>query len=313
MSEQSESAENSVPQTSEEADALYDSVMSPEVETSEPTEGESEAKSEEPSEDGVNEPAESTDDLFTLKHKDLENGEKQFSRDKVTEYAQKGFDYELKMHSLKSERAAFEEKLAELEKRQQEFSEKREYWENIDKYMVENPSFAETVRAAWEQQQGQQSHVTSDPQYQALQSTIKSLEERLNVQDNERQEISLKKAEESLVKSKAEYKDKHPDFDWETKDEFGQTLQERIEQHAVDNGIRSYNLAANSYLFDQHIKRTEMKAKESVAKELTAKKKMGLGPITDRSVKQTQQATNLSQMSYQDLAREALVELGINE
>jgi hypothetical protein len=146
MSDASESVENSVPQTSEDAEALYNSVMAPEVETQEPTEGQPEPKGEEPSEAGVNEPTESTDDLFTLKHKDFEEGERQFSRDKVTEYAQKGFDYELKMHQLKNERAAFEEKMQELENSQKEFSEKREYWESIDKYMVENPSFAETVR-----------------------------------------------------------------------------------------------------------------------------------------------------------------------
>lgn len=313
MEENSESVENSVPQTSEEADALYNSVMSPEVEPPEPTETDSQQDDQEQSEPGVNEQPGNTDDLFVLKHKDFENGERQFSRDKVTEYAQKGFDYELKMHSLKSERAAFDERLQEFEKSQKEFSEKREYWETIDKYMTENPAFAETVRQAWEARQGQQSQVTMDPQYRALQSTIEALQNRLDSEDKEKREISQKQAEESLVKSKTDYRKDHPDFDWETKDEFGETLQDRIEKHAVDNGIRSFKLAANSYLFDQHIKRTEMKAKEAAAKELIEKKKMGLGPVTDRSIRQTQSATSLHSMSYQDLASEALKELGINE
>ena len=141
MSDTSESAENSVPQTSEDVEALYNSVMEPNVEPSEPTEGESEQNSEEPSEAGVNEQADSVEELFTLKHKDFEDGERQFSRDKVTEYAQKGFDYELKMHQLKTERAAFEEKMQELEESQKKFSEKKEYWESIDKYMMEMEAY----------------------------------------------------------------------------------------------------------------------------------------------------------------------------
>ena len=179
--------------------------------------------------------------------------------------------------------------------------------------MAENPGFAETVRQAWDSRLGQQSPATMSPEYQALQDTIQQLQDRLNAQDTERQEHSQKQAEESLVKSKLDYKKEHPDFDWHAKDEFGQTLQERIEKHAVDNGIRSYKLAANSFLFDQHMKRTEMKAKEVAAKEIIEQKKKGLGPITDRSVKKTQQANNLGAMTYQDLATEALKELGIQD
>jgi hypothetical protein len=313
MSDASESVENSVPQTSEDADALYNSVMAPDVETQERTESEPEPKGEEPSEAGVNEPTETAEDLFTLKHKDFEEGERQFSRDKVTEYAQKGFDYELKMHQLKTERAAFDEKMQELEDGQKKFSEKREYWESIDKYMEENPGFADTVRQAWDNRLGERNQATMSPEYQALQSTIEKLQDRLNAQDTERQEHSHKQAEESLVKSKVDYKKDHPDFDWDAKDEFGQTLQDKIEKHAVDNGIRSYNLAANSFLFDQHMKRTEMKAKETAAKELLDKKKKGLGPVTDHSIKQTTQSSNLSGMTYQDLATEALKELGIQD
>lgn len=305
-----EPSENPVPQTSEEVEVLYDSIMKPEVETQEPTEGSNESDGEKPTETVVNEQTASDGD-FTLKHKDFENGERQFSRDKVTEYAQKGFDYELKMHELKNERAEFEEKIAELEKSQEEFSEKREYWTNIDKYMEENPAFAETVRQAWDNRLGQQNQALHTPEYQALQDTVKELKERLNAQDTEKQEASQAQAEKSLDKSKIDYKNSHPDFDWETKDEFGQTLQDKIEEHAVDNGIRSYNLAANSFLFDQHMKRTEMKAKESAAKELLDKKKKGLGPITDHSTKEPQQARNLGELSYDDLAHEALVEYGI--
>jgi len=311
VNEQS-SESNPIPETLDEANALFDSVMKPGVETSEPTEGETTEENSEPSENQVSKDSESQDDLsFILKHKDFEDGERAFSRDKVTEYAQKGFDYELKMHRLKTERQEFDEKMTDLESKQSDFSKKREYWENIDKYMEENPDFAETVRNAWDQKRGQNTDNMS-PEYQALQSTIDSLRDRLDAQDKDKQDISEKVAQESFVKSTAEYKDKNNDFDWETKDEFGDSLQDRIEKHAVDSGIKNFKVAANSYLFDQHLKRTELKAKEQVAKDLQQQKKNGLGPITDRSIRETKEATNISSMSYEDLAGEALREIGID-
>ena len=96
------------------------------------------------------------------------------------------------------------------------------------------------------------------------------------------------------------------------KDEFGQTLQQRIEKHAVDNEFKSFKDAANAYLFDQHMKRAAMKAKEDAAKELQKQRKLGLGPVTDRSQKTMTQARSVSQMSYDDLMREGLEELGID-
>jgi hypothetical protein len=319
MTEETNSAEptenNASEQTSEDVDALYDSIMNPDVEPEAPTEGEAKSDDKPVEETGVNEqPAEdgSALDKFILKHKEFENGEREFSRDKVTEYAQKGFDYELKMHQLKQERQQYQEELEALESQRTEFEEKREYWEKIDQYMEENPTFAETVKQAWEQQQGNAySSATMSPEFQALQSTIQDLRERLDAKDNESRARSQKTAEESLIKSKASYREKHSDFDWESKDELGMSLQDRIEEHAVENGIKKFELAANSYLFDQHLKRAELSAKEKAGKELMEKRKQGLGPITDHSTKGRISSGGISQMSYNDLASEALRELGL--
>ena len=293
----------------EDIDALYDSIMGPSVETDEPTEG----KIVEPNADDkvdVKSDAKITDDLMTLKHKDFENGEKQFPREKVTEYAQKGFDYELKMHDLKSERKIFEELKSELDSEQKSFTEEKEYWSGIDNYMKDNPGFQQIVQNEWAKVQNNPSLATS-PEVSELQNTVKQLQDRLDGKDSESMETRTREVERNFVKSIADYKEKNSDFDWSTADEFGNTLQDRIESHAVENGFKDFTKAANDLLHEQHILRAKLKGKEEAAKELLEKRKNGLGPITDRSVRQTSEAKNVNKMSYQDLANEALQEYGL--
>ena len=293
----------------EDIDALYDSIMGPSVETDEPTEG----KIVEPNADDkvdVKSDAKITDDLMTLKHKDFENGEKQFPREKVTEYAQKGFDYELKMYDLKSERKIFEELKSEFDSEQESFTEEKEYWSGIDNYMKDNPGFQQIVQNEWAKVQNNPSLATS-PEVSELQNTVKQLQDRLDGKDSESMETRTREVERNFVKSTADYKEKNSDFDWSTADEFGNTLQDRIESHAVENGFKDFTKAANDLLHEQHILRAKLKGKEEAARELLEKRKNGLGPITDRSIRTTSEAKNLRHMSYEDLAGEALQEYGL--
>eukprot|EP00918_Siedleckia_nematoides_P092973 GHVU01204062.1.p2 GENE.GHVU01204062.1~~GHVU01204062.1.p2 ORF type:complete len:315 (+),score=65.04 GHVU01204062.1:1373-2317(+) len=311
-SEQNETVVQSTEDTGVDVDALYNSIMEPDVEPQAPKEGLDDAKDEEVSEEAVKSTEENTDDYFVLKHKDFEEGERKFPRDKVTEYAQKGFDYELKMHQLKQERQSYEDLKSEFETSKESFDKDREYWNNVDEYMKNNPKFAEVVQQEFSRVQGQQVNAPESPEVAALRQTVNQLQERLNAQDTTTQEKSQKLAEENFVKSTMDYKKVNEDFDWETKDEFGQTLQEQIEKHAVENEFKNFKDAANTFLFDKIQKRTELRAKEEAAKELLKQRKLGLGPVTSHSSKTTAQARAVSQMSYEDLASEAMTELGLD-
>jgi hypothetical protein len=305
---------DSVQSTSEngqDVDALYDSIMKPEVEPTAPTEGLN-GEDKEPNGAVENEATPTTDEeFFVLKHKDFENGERKFTRDKVAEYAQKGFDYELKMHQLKKERQAYEDLKKEFDTTKESFAKDREYWNNVDQYMKDNPGFADVVQQEFSKIQGQNVNVPMSPEVQTLRETVQQLQDRLNAQDNEAKETSQKRAEENFIKSTMAYKKENADFDWDSKNEFGQTLQEQIEDHAVKNGFKNFKDAANTFLFDKIQKRTALKAKEEAARELQKQKKLGLGPVTDHSSK-TVDRTNLRAASYEQLAAEAMDELGLS-
>lgn len=111
----------------------------------------------------------------------------------------------------------------------------------------------------------------------------------------------------------ANYKESNKELDWEAKDEFGKTLQDRIEEFAVENEIKSFTNAANLMLFDQLQKIAVTRAKEETGKSIQKQKKLGLGPVTDKPTQQGEVASAHSyrEKSYEDLAGEALEELGL--
>ena len=213
-------------QAGQDVDSLYNSIMSPEKEPQEPLEGNQEPDNKAEPNESVNTDQGTADvDKFILKHKDFENGEREFTREKAIEYAQKGFDYELKMHQLKQEREAWANEKKNFEGERETFTKDREYWSNVDQYMKDNPGFAQVVQQEFAKIQGEQANVPMTPEVQTLHNQIAALQERLDAQDNATQEKSQKVAEEKFVKSTVDYKREHSDFDWEGKDEFGQSLQ----------------------------------------------------------------------------------------
>jgi hypothetical protein len=250
---------------------------------------------------------------FVLKHPSFEEGQRGFSRDKAIDYAQKGFDYEHKMHQFKTERSTWEEEKQNFEKERESFTEKNSYYQKIDEYMEANPRFREIVQEQWAKEQGE-NYTPPNPEMESLKSTIQSLQDRLDGKDADAQIAAENKAKEGLEKSISEYKDKHAFLDWKAKDEFGKDLQSRIEEFAVEKNLPRFTDAANLMLMDQIMARAKLEAKEKTGKSIAKQKHLGLGEITDKSQANggVHPARSVREMSYTDLASEALAELGLN-
>lgn len=227
--------------------------------------------------------------------------------DKYRMLAQKGYSYEQDRHQLKVDRRLWER---EREKHTAEFDELRQ----INEYAKSNPEFQALIQREWANiQAGGQ--IQQDPnqqqQPQAYNPQIEALRQRLDAQD---EEIRIKKEAEretALESAIENYKESYGSFDWESKDEYGQTLEDRITQHAVDNQIRDFKTAANDYLFDEHLKRASLQSKEKAAKEIQKQNKLGLGKVTDQSTLDVKRADSVRSKSYNDLAAEALKEFGL--
>jgi hypothetical protein len=232
-------------------------------------------------------------------------------------YAQKGYNYEGKMHQLRVDRNLHQ-------KESESFSEQRKSWEaetaemrQIQEFAKQNPQWVETVRQAWvnAQQGGQQQGQSQNPwvnQIGQLQNTVNQLVQRISDQDKQTQMRSVAEKEATLDTQIAKYKDENPSFDWNTADEMGMNLEKRIMQFAIDEGIKNVEHAAKLFHWDEHMKRTQLSAKEQVGKDIQRQQKLGLGTPTAKSQLQLKRTESVRGKSYDDIASEALKELGLS-
>jgi hypothetical protein len=223
-------------------------------------------------------------------------------------YAQKGYDYEQKMHQHRVDRKLFEQ-------------EKESYGADIDElksindFAKSNPEFQSMLQREWAKIQNggidpNQSEYARANDPSAMEARLNSVVQRLDATENQR--VSRENAEkEAKLESAVEgYKEKFDNFEWTQRDEFDQTLEDRVTQHAIDNGIKSWTAAANDYLMEEHVNRASLSAKEKAAADIQKQNKLGLGKITKKPQLNNIKAGNVKNKSYSDLANEALAELG---
>ena len=287
-----------------DVDQIINDSMAPEPSREVSSEGDFVSEKENPTSD---ESQASSD--YVIKH----NG-KEFNLDdgKYKMYAQKGFDYEQKMHQLRVDR-----KLWDQERQTQESGV--EELRTINDYAKKNPEFERLLKREWARIQGggaaqlesDATRVDTSNLPPAVQQQMNAILERLDSQDQSLKQRSIAEKEATIETSIEKYKDSYGDFDWQTKDEFGQTLEDRVTQHAIDNQIKDFKTAANDLLFDEHIKRAQLNSKENAGKAMQKQHKLGLGKVTKESVLQTKPADGIGKKSYNDLAMEALAELGL--
>jgi hypothetical protein len=231
---------------------------------------------------------------------------KDFPISKVLQFAQQGWDYQ--------------EKMAEFNRQQEEFKtqsqshaealERLKTYQQLEDYIKQDPQWWEHIRGAYNpratglEQGGNPASLQKviDEQVSKAVEPFKSFMEQ---QELAKQDAQL----ETEIKG---YRDSYPDFDWKTTDDLGRSvLEQQILAHAVENRIGNFRAAANDFLHEQHVKRTELKSREKVSQELKKQTKLGLGPVTNLPVTDIKRAKNVSASSYDDIAQDALRELGI--
>ena len=240
---------------------------------------------------------------FVITHKGKEIT---LDTDKARSFAQQGYDYSKKMHQLRVDRKLFEQ---ETEKTRNELKELQE----INAFAKENPAFEQLIQREWAKiQAGGELQVSPEDKNMILESRLNQVLERLNAQEKDiaaRQTAEIEAKQEGAIES---YSQKHSDFDWNTKDENGATLEDRIMQAMIDKGVKDFEIMADHVLKKELMVKEAMQAKEQVAKKIQTAHKKGLGTITDKSQLAAKTAENVSAKSYDDLVAEGLKEFGID-
>jgi hypothetical protein len=314
-----------------DVDALYDSVMG----AQEPTWGEpGELSQQEPGQNAnveqeSSEPETKVDDgqynefLEQMKAAKIPikwgGEEKIFDGEKVIQYAQQGYDYNVKNRELKQQRQTFDEERENWEAEKSEWSGKYEEYQKWDQFLKDNPHvFQEVQQRVQQVQSGHDPNAMftmpgqMSPQVQQLQEQVKSLQERLAKEDQERAQKIESQKEAKLDETITSYKDKYSSFDWEKQDEFGHNLEEQILNHALNTGIKDFKAAANDYLFDEHLKIAQLNAQEKAGKKIQSQHKKGLGEIRSEPMRKMTEKSSGKKGSYDDIMREVAEEYGIN-
>jgi hypothetical protein len=226
--------------------------------------------------------------------------------DRFKQWASQGYDYAQKMQEFNARQAAFEKSQKEFEPLKQRYSE-------IDEYARQNPQWLEHVNQAYMQAIGQaESNGTGQsPEIMALKQELLELKSFKEELTSERQAAKVAEQDQKLSEEIQSIQDKYKDLDWATPNEHGKTLETQVLEFAIQNGIKNFEHAFKLFNHDSLIKLHASKAKEEQVKAKQAQTKAGLLGSTPAPTKEFGKVTNLKSKSYNDIAREALEELGL--
>lgn len=210
------------------------------------------------------------------------------SRDQILKWAAQGRDYPQAMQRLNSEKA-------QLEAKYKPYAE-------IDAYATKNPEWWSSVVQSYEQRGQNQNPATPAVPPEVL-SEIDQLKQFKSSFEAEQANKALDAEVQDIRKS-------YPDLSWDVLDENGSSLEMRVYDHAVKNGIQSFKTAFRDLMHDHLIKYNADKAREAAVKELQAQRKQGHVGVSTTSTQAPPSAPRKFS-SYDDAATAALAEYGI--
>lgn len=231
-------------------------------------------------------------------------------REQLIQWAQQGYTAPTRISQLTKELEGFKKKWSEAEPR---FNEMDQKYGPVDKYVRENPQFWDHVVKSYEQR-NQALQDGSNPIAQVvtdLQKQVQDLVQYKTQIEQQQANIRTQQEDQAYMQTFEGIKKAYADVDFTTPDEEGKTLEYKVLEHATQNGIKDFKTAFRDFYHDELMKRAEGKAKENVIKEKQKNAKLGILGVTQTPTKRTD-PKNIRSMSYDDLAQEALRELGIN-
>jgi hypothetical protein len=284
-------------------DALVQEAMTPEPAPEAATEGiVNDAQAEAPSEETSSNvtPEEGS---RVLKYKGEEIS---LDDDRYKNYAQKGYDYEQKMHQMRVDQKLFEQERESWTKKNSEI-------EQINEYAKANPQFEQLIQQEWAKvQNGQAREMDPQTEIQVMQSQLRTLMEQNKSITEAAETRRIAEMEATQEGAIAKFKEEHAYLDWSTKDDQGLTLEDHVGQKMQDKRVADFEVMARAMLMDKIIAHKAMEGKESVAKGIQKAKQLGLGKITEKSQLGVKKADDVSNKTMDQLAAEAIAELGLN-
>lgn len=230
-------------------------------------------------------------------------------RDHLIKWASQGYNYSQRMGELNK---TFAQKQAELEAERAKY-EGYDRYHKVNEYARQNPQWWEHVEKSFQNRETyqvpQELQGVLNPLLQRLQATEGVLQEF----QSEKQRQEYERQDQALDTEINEIREKFPNIDLNSVDPAsGETLELRVLKHAGQLGTTSFRAAFRDYFHDKLIELSKATALETAAKEKEQNAKKGILGKTPAPVKGLNPAQNTRGKSYDQLAQEAMAEMGIS-
>lgn len=230
------------------------------------------------------------------------------SEEDLLNYAKKGYESAQTMEAFNKEK--------------EQFFPVMDKYKQIDEYAIQNPEWWEHVQNSYGNREqsndtigneltSQDSQQELSPELQAITNQLNEVREFIHSQKSEQERKQMAEDDSLLDAEINSIKEQHAYMDFGTPDEKGVTLEQKVLKHAQEIGTQSFRVAFRDYAHDKLISKAEELGKEAIGKDIQRKTKLGiLGSSTKSSSPKLASGYN-KKKSYEDLAREAIEELGI--
>lgn len=222
-------------------------------------------------------------------------------KSQVLTWAQLGYGANHKIAELNKQLETWKQKEASIKELEGRYGE-------VDKYVKQNPKFWQHIMDSY--QRREQLENQNDPIVQTLQK----LEAKTQQYDQYIEQLQAKESQERMKQEDTAYqsqlgemKKSYPKIDFDSPDENGHSLEYRVLDYAIKNGIRNFKTAFRDYYHDELVKMGAEQAKEKVAKDKFNTAKDGVIGMTDRPTRRMSE--DVKNKSYNQLAEEAIAEI----
>lgn len=225
------------------------------------------------------------------------NGQPVYPKDQnhLKMLAQKGWSYEQRMADLNRQQSEWQSQVEKYKR--------LEPYEKLDHAFRSNPEFARQIMELKERyEQGQTQQGEEDPRLQAIQQKLEKFE-------SFHQTFEEQRATETLEKSKTELREKFKDFDWDSIDENGNTLMQRVMRHALETKMYDINRAFRDLMFDEVQLRASVQGKQQAANAVQQAHKAGIVETGRPTPPAPVKPFNPAGKTWNDVGQEATREL----
>jgi hypothetical protein len=220
--------------------------------------------------------------------------------DKLTKWASQGYDYSQKMEAFKKQQADFAEQRKVYDK-----------YKTIDDYVKKDPKWWEHV-----EKQYQEKHISDDPTFQRFNAIVDEklapYENFLAQKQQQEEQAKIQSEDTALASEIKSIREKYSDLDFDLADAEGKSLEYKVLKHGAENGFPSFRSAFLDFYHDQLEKRWESRGKETLAKDVEKRKKLGLSETpTPTPRKVATDSFDVRGRSYNELEKEIFERLGL--